>query len=162
MNTSPFILTLEMVLTSSGKYPSRPKLFPPDELCLHNAGVLIQRVTKLWTSYDSPPRPPGKPEEYHPKDLFVNSGYRPPSVNAKTKGAAAKSWHQYCAALDIQDPVAPIAGRLEFGRLGRWVVDNIDTVNHFGLWVEAPDQTPGWLHVQIYPPPSGKKIFRVR
>jgi hypothetical protein len=148
------VLSLQDLLTSSGKYPNRPKLYPPAKEYIANGLLLIERVTRMWTSYDSGPGPS--------KDLFVNSGWRPPAINAKTDGAAAKSWHQLLAALDIRDAVAPVAGRDEFGHLGRWAVDNIDLLEHFGLWIEDPSQTPGWLHCQIFPPPSGKRIFKVR
>jgi hypothetical protein len=28
-----------------------------------------------------------------------------------------------------------------------------------GLWMEHPDKTPTWLHIQTVPPGSGNRVF---
>jgi hypothetical protein len=80
----------------------------------------------------------------------VNSGWRPPSVNAATPGAAARSKHMTGEAIDIADPD---------GDLDEWCMDHQDVLLSCGLWLEHPSATKGWCHVQIVPPKSGKRVF---
>jgi len=37
---------------------------------------------------------------------------------------------------------------------------NTDKLEAIGLWLEHPESTPRWCHVQIVPPASGKRVFR--
>jgi hypothetical protein len=82
---------------------------------------------------------------------LVNSGWRPPDINARTRGAALRSLHMQCLAIDISDPD---------GDLDDWCLDNADTVlRALGLWLEHPAATKGWCHVQLQPPRSGRRVF---
>jgi len=82
---------------------------------------------------------------------IVNSGWRPPDVNAAVPGAALKSLHMRCLAIDLHDPD---------GDLDDWCLSNGDTVlKDLGLWLEHPAATKGWCHVQLVPPRSGKRVF---
>lgn len=85
------------------------------------------------------------------KPLVVSSGYRPAAVNAATPGAAKKSNHMLCRAIDFED---------KDRKLTNWLVSNIAFLESAGLWMESPLDTPTWAHVQIVPPASGKRIFR--
>ena len=84
------------------------------------------------------------------KRSLVNSGWRPPSVNAATKGAAPKSHHMTGRACDISDPT---------GSLDRWCMANLDELEAIGLWLENPASTIGWCHLQTVKPASGRRVF---
>lgn len=80
--------------------------------------------------------------------VVVSSGWRPPSINAVTKGASKNSHHMTGHAVDIWDPE---------GALGNKIFER-DLVNT-KLWMEDPSKTIGWVHLQDLPPASGKRIF---
>ena len=80
----------------------------------------------------------------------ITSGWRPPSVNAGTPGAAPKSKHMTCQACDLTDPE---------GDLDDYCLNNPDILAKIGLWLEHPAVTKSWTHVQIVPPKSGKRVF---
>lgn len=80
----------------------------------------------------------------------VNSGWRPPSVNAATPNAAPRSKHMSGHAIDISDPE---------GDLDEWCMEHPDVLQTIGLWLEHPSATKGWCHVQTVPPKSGKRVF---
>lgn len=84
------------------------------------------------------------------KRSLVNSGWRPATVNAATKGAAKKSNHMLGLACDLSDPT---------GSLDKWCMDNLDELEAIGLWMEHPSATPGWCHLQTVPPRSGRRVF---
>ena len=81
---------------------------------------------------------------------LVSSGWRPAAINARTSGAAAKSKHVRCQALDVYDPA---------GHLDDWCMANQPVLAEIGLWLEHPGSTPGWSHVQTLPPGSGRRVF---
>ena len=82
----------------------------------------------------------------------VNSGWRPPSVNAATKNAAKRSNHMLGKAIDIGD---------QDGALDKWLITEagLTALVEIGLWMEHPNATPGWAHVQIVSPASGRRVF---
>ncbi len=80
----------------------------------------------------------------------VSSGWRPPSVNAATPNAAAKSKHMSGQAIDIADPE---------GDLDEWCLSHPEQLEAIGLWQEHPSATKGWTHLQIVPPKSGNRVF---
>lgn len=79
----------------------------------------------------------------------VTSGYRPPSINRKIKGAAKRSHHQTCNAIDVEDIN---------GALGIKASDP-ELLKKHGLYLEDPTYTKGWIHLQDIPPRSGRRIF---
>jgi hypothetical protein len=83
----------------------------------------------------------------------LNSGWRPPSINACTAGASATSLHMTGEACDLHDPT---------GELDAWLMtpEGQFTLVELGLWLEHPEATPGWAHVQTRPPRSGARTFR--
>lgn len=85
------------------------------------------------------------------KRSLVNSGWRPPAVNAATPNAAAKSHHMSGKACDVSDPT---------GSLDKWCMANLEELEHIGLWMEHPNATPGWCHLQTVPPRSGNRVFQ--
>lgn len=46
------------------------------------------------------------------------------------------------------------------GKLKAWAVKNVKVLEELGLWCEAPEATPTWLHVQTVPPKSGNRFFK--
>ena len=80
----------------------------------------------------------------------VLSGYRPAEINAKVKGAAPMSKHITCEAVDLAD---------KDGRLAKWCMDNLPWLSAIGLWMEHPDYTKGWVHLQTTAPKSGNRVF---
>lgn len=111
----------------------------PDDLTPEieaNAAELIARVNKLLESFG--------------EDRMVNSGWRPPAVNASVRGAAVKSKHMLGLAVDLADPD---------GELDDWCMDNLGELERVGLWLEHPSATKNWCHLQSVPPRSGKRVF---
>lgn len=88
----------------------------------------------------------------HPRTgTYVSSGWRPPSVNSGVPGAAKKSKHMLGGAVDVYDP-----GDI----LDEWIYTHFGLLAASGLWLEHPDSTPGWSHLQDQPPASKRRIFR--
>ncbi len=83
----------------------------------------------------------------------VNSGWRPPSVNAATKNAAKNSPHLTCEAVDLSDDVEAIDQWLATAE-GRQALIDCD------LYAEVASATPRWAHVQTRKTASGNRIFK--
>lgn len=139
------MITLDDVLTTSGKFKSRAGLATHDVKM--NASVTAERASSLMLSFG--------------RDRALTSGFRPQKVNASTPGAAKNSWHIYGCAIDIEDNDRELA---------LFCLAEVKLLEHFGLWLEDPrwtrvkDQKTGkwscWVHVQTKPPASGNRIFR--
>lgn len=80
----------------------------------------------------------------------VSSGWRPAAINAAVPGAAKGSKHLSCQAIDLED---------SDGSLDAWCMANLGVLEELQLWLEHPDATPGWCHLQILPPRSGSRVF---
>ena len=66
--------------------------------------------------------------------------------------SAMGSSHLYGAAVDIAD---------SDGKLKSWLqtdAGNLALIN-CGLWMEDPKSTNGWIHLSIYMPNSGSRVF---
>jgi hypothetical protein len=86
------------------------------------------------------------------KPMKVNDGLR--FAKHTPKNGSKTSWHLKGAAIDIDDD--------DNGTLWNWIKDNLELFQQVGLWIEDPRWTHGngsWMHFQIYPPTSGKRIF---
>jgi len=101
-----------------------------------NLDKLHMAVNKLRKAY-------GKP-------MIVSSGYRSPEQNAAA-GGAKKSNHMACLAADFHDAD---------GKLDEWCMANLNVLEECGLWLEHPDATKNWTHVQVVPPKSGNRVFK--
>ena len=84
------------------------------------------------------------------KPMTVASGWRPPSYNATVRGAAGHSKHTMGLACDIHDPN---------GEVRRFVLSRLDLMQNIGFYFEDFRWTAGWVHFQLAPPASGKRIF---
>lgn len=100
-----------------------------------NLETLVCRLNVFFTSYGP---------------IRVSSGYRLPSANARLSGASKNSWHLQAAAADLVDAD---------GKLWSYVLNNLQDAAQVGLWFEDKRWTPTWVHCQIYPPASGKRIY---
>lgn len=110
-----------------------------------NARETVSRVNLLLMDFEA--ANPGAAQS------TVNSGWRPPSVNAGVPGAAVKSKHLTAQAVDLRD---------DDGELDRWLTTPAGynaLINH-GLYAEHADATPRWCHLQTVAPRSGNRIFR--
>ena len=120
-------------------YMKRDEQFPnelTDDL-RWNAASTVDRVNQLLEAFG--------------EHRNVTSGWRPAVVNAATPNAAKKSKHMTCQACDLED---------KDGWLDAWCIDNLEALERIGLWLEHPDATVGWAHVQIVAPGSGNRVFR--
>lgn len=110
-------------------------LTPTHEL---NLARLLLQLNKLRAAW-------GKP-------MIITSGYRPAEINALV-GGALKSRHMSCEAVDIADPKHELIN---------WLQADPNRLKDFGFWMEHPESTSSWCHLQISPPPSGVRVFRVK
>lgn len=116
----------------------RDKANPIDDEQRTNALHLLSRVNELLKQFY---------EETGAQARVITSGYRPAAINAKA-GGAKKSKHMLCAAVDLSD-----ADR----KLAHWLT--VDILDKYDLHMESATATPTWIHLQIFPPKSGKRIF---
>ena len=130
------------MITLTDFWMDRDKIVPPSEEMRKNADETIYRANLLlsWYYHDNPDA----------EKVKVTSGYRPPAINAQTPGAAARSKHMTCQAIDLSDPD---------GELDDWCMENGKMLEQVGLWQEHPSATKNWVHWQIVPPRSGKRVF---
>lgn len=84
------------------------------------------------------------------KNNLVNSGWRPPAINAATPGAAPLSRHMTGQAVDVSDPESSLAF---------WCLANPAELEALGIWQENPAYTVGWCHLQTVAPRSGRRVF---
>lgn len=113
-----------------------------------NAAELLGRVNLLlsWAVADQV-----RPASDARTGTAVASGWRPPAINEATSNAAAKSRHLTGEAIDLRD-----TGTRD---LARWCLRNIDALEEIGLWMEDPQWTPTWVHLQIVPPGSHRRVY---
>jgi len=63
-------------------------------------------------------------------------------------------------------PIAPIVGNIPIpiypalpSKFAKWILENVKLLEKACLWVENPEKTIGWVHLQIFPPGSGRRFF---
>jgi hypothetical protein len=130
------------MITLDDYFMGRDKHYTVTHDLAGNAQVTVDRANSLLTYYYA-----DHPNAVKPR---VSSGWRPPAVNAVTPGAAKKSKHMTCEAIDLDD---------DDGLLDDWCMSNLQKFARIGLWLEHPSATKGWSHWQIVPPKSGKRVF---
>lgn len=101
----------------------RDKDFPLDMLQATNMADLLSRINHLIASLKISTR--------------VSSGYRPSAINKKI-GGAKMSTHTVCAGIDLYDPN---------GEIGKMLRSNTKILEEYGLFLENPDFTKGWVHL---------------
>lgn len=100
---------------------------PLDAEQVANLMDLLPRLNFLRARYDKP--------------MYVSSGYRPRSINARV-GGAKHSAHMSCQAVDFSDST---------GELAQWCKEHVALLNTLGLYLEDPKYTQGWVHLQSRP-----------
>lgn len=140
-----------MHITLTDYWMGRDKMFPHDlgSDIRANAETMVALANRLLTVAKAS----GVTLEMSPRTgSVVSSGWRPPSVNAGTPGAAIKSKHMRGQAIDIYDPD---------GDLDEWLMtaQGQETLQDIGLWMEHPSATKGWCHLQSIPPGSKRRVF---
>ena len=110
-----------------------------------NAALTVERVNALLSAYEK--------ATGDGRRRKVNSGWRPLAINMRVRGSAMRSKHLSGEACDLDD---------FDGSLDRWGASaaGLTELERIGLWLEHPDATPSWCHVQIVPPGSGRRVFR--
>jgi uncharacterized protein YcbK (DUF882 family) len=103
----------------------RDKDYPLTKELEENLDKLHKALNKFRVAY-------GKP-------LIVTSGYRPGHHNDNA-GGAKKSAHMECLAVDFRDTD---------GAVDKFCVENQKLLEDLGLWLEHPDHTPGWCHLDL-------------
>lgn len=68
-------------------------------------------------------------------------------INPKAMGSS----HLYGAAVDIADAD---------GKLKSWLKANPNKLVECGLWMESPEYTKTWCHLQSYAPASFNRVFK--
>lgn len=125
-----------MSITRNEVLMGRDKQYPLTPEMEQNLAKLLQALNLFRQMY-------GKP-------MIVTSGYRPAAINATVAGAAKKSNHQMCLACDFADPDK---------KLAKYCNDNLYILEQCGLYLESTDYTKNWVHLQVVPPKSGKRVF---
>lgn len=115
----------------------------------NNAGLLLERVNRLLDKAAEGHVEPGI--DAH-TGTAVASGWRPKAVNDGTANAGKTSRHITGLAIDLRDslPERPLA---------RWCLRNQGLLEEIGLWMEDPQWTPNWVHLQAVPPGSGRRVY---
>lgn len=126
------MITLKNYLSASGRYPERVNSAELTAEILENAENLLERVNAVLT-------------ELGITSVSISSGFRPASVNAITPGAAKKSLHTQCLAIDIIDDKAQ--------SLGKALLAHPNLLRSNGLWLENLMSTVGkkstWVHIDL-------------
>ena len=114
-----------------------------------NAVVLLERVNRLLARAAEYRIGPAVDDR---TGTAIASGWRPRAVNETTVNAGRTSKHVIGCAIDLRDamPDRPLA---------RWCLRNRDILEDVGLWMQDPQWTPTWVHLQSIPPGSGSRIF---
>lgn len=110
----------------------------PDPATITELKLLAERVEELRAAYGN-------------KSLFVINAYRSPALNTLV-GGAKNSAHMQGQAMDVGDP-------LPARPFTRFCLTHLDLLEQVGLWMEDPQWTPGWVHLQTREVP-GVRVFR--
>lgn len=94
--------------------------------------------------------------ENYGRPLFCTSGARcdKHTKNLQKKGIPAATYSKHNKGLAIDFTTAKLK---DINELQQWVIAHAED---FGYYVEDPRDTPTWVHIQIPPPGSGKRVFR--
>lgn len=112
-------------ITASGKYPERLKSKELTQEVLKNIDMLLAKVNALL-------------KELGITDSKVSSGFRPSSVNASIKNSAKRSLHMVGKAIDLESQELAIK-----------LKEKPELLDKYELWLENPQYTPSWTHLDI-------------
>lgn len=132
------MISLNDYLTANGRYPERAKSPELTPELLNNAKTLLDKVNNFLS-------------EVGITKVSVSSGFRPSAVNASVKGAAVKSNHTKCLAVDLLDP---------HGDIDAMLLMNVPLLEKYGLYIEDSASTSTWAHIQCVAPKSKNRFFK--
>lgn len=132
------LLTVDDILTSSGKYPERATSSECTAEVRGNAYTLVSKVNSLFLDLGVP------------DSLSVSSGFRTQAANAGIPNAAKKSSHMEGKAVDLLDAD---------GKLDAAIFAKPELLVKHNLYLEHPESTTGWTHLDIRP--RDNHIFKV-
>lgn len=121
------MLTLNDLLTSSGRYPDRANSPELTDRMKNQGAHLLDAVNDLMFALGV-------------KLYTVSSGFRPTSINSQIKNASKQSLHMKCEAVDLLD---------RDGSLAKLIATRPDLLITYQLWLEDPAATKGWTHLDI-------------
>lgn len=101
-----------------------------------NFEILFERINKVRAAYGVP--------------MIVTSGVRSIEDQMEINPKSMGSNHLKAAACDISD---------KDGKLWQWIIKNMKLMEEIGFWFESKIATPTWVHFQVLPPKSGKRVF---
>jgi len=134
-------LTLDDLITASGKYPERANSEELTEEVKKNGAILISKVNALL-------------HDLGVESASSSSGFRPSEVNSTTANAAKKSLHMICMAIDLEDDKDQTLAFL--------IASNPQLLKKHGLWLEHPTSTKGkntnWAHLDMSPTRSDRPV----
>lgn len=127
-----------MAITKDELLMGRDKSYPKEytKEISDNLDRLLAAMNQVRAAYGSP--------------MKVTSGWRPAAINGAIPNAAKRSNHMMGLAVDISD---------RDGKLRQWVLDNLALMQKLGIYVEDFRWTATWVHFQVIPTRSGKRIF---
>ena len=120
-------------------YKGRDSLYPKDltvEIAANSSKLLI-KVNELLRLFGEP--------------RSCNSGWRPLTIQLEINPRAPNSKHVTGNAIDLED---------RDGKLKNWCLANLFHLERLGLYMEDPNSTPTWVHLQQVAPQSGKRVFK--
>lgn len=71
----------------------------------------------------------------------VTSGFRPAAINSSLPNSAKRSYHMIGLAVDLKDN--------EKQDLARLIKSRPDLLKKYNLWLESPDATKYWCHLDL-------------
>jgi hypothetical protein len=119
------IVSMEALLTTSGKYLDRANSSELTPEVLEGAQAFLVKLNGFLA-------------ELGITQVQLSSGFRPSTVNAGIANASPRSMHQLARAVDIID---------QSGFIDSLIQSRPDLLKKYGLWLEHPEATPGWSHI---------------
>lgn len=159
---------IQSIISFLGKNTPKDVAIPAESVVLEHSSALIEPITKddllmgrdkeyaseytaeISTNLDKLLPIINKIQQAYGKKFTINSGWRPPSINENTPGAAPASKHTLGLAVDVADAD---------GQVMHWTLSNLGLMKELGVHMEDWRWTPTWNHYQIVPPKSGHRIF---
>jgi len=74
-------------------------------------------------------------------EVEVTSGFRPAAINASLPNSAKRSYHMTGLAVDLSDNKTQDLARL--------IKSRPDLLKKYSLWLESPDATKYWCHIDL-------------
>lgn len=129
----------------------RAKLEDLSSEIVGNINTLIPRINQLLEKFGQ------KKDVNSGLRLLLNhlETYKKINEDRKAKGLSEipvpmGSKHLVGAAIDLED---------KDRTLTQFCMDHLDLLQDLGLWMENPSYCSTWVHLQIFPPKSGNRVF---